>query len=133
MTFITIKEAKNAADLVVLKSKLESEGIRCRIDGELSNQVLNYVPLVFVKLQVWEEDMEKVKHLMIEAGEWEEEKAKLVCPKCGSIDIKIKLSPKNIWTISSVFMMSIFTLNSLPSMYLKTDLMCKSCYARFRK
>lgn len=133
MTFITIKEAKNEADLFVIKSKLESEGIRCRIDGELSNQVLNYIPLVFVKLQVWEEDLEKVKHFMIEAGEWEEEKTKLVCPKCGSIDIKIKPSLKNIWTISSVFIMSIFTLNSFPSMYGKTDLVCKSCYARFRK
>lgn len=133
MTFITIKEAKNTAELVVLKSKLESEGILCRIDGELSSQVLNYIPMISARLQVVEEDIEKVKNIMIETGEWEEEQTKLACPKCDSTEIKIKMSTKNIWTIFFTFIISIFTLNTLPSMYEKTDLVCKSCFTQFRK
>ena len=64
MTFITIKESKFAADLFVLKSKLESEGIYCRIDGELSAQVLNYIPLIYAKLQVPEQDLEQAKKII---------------------------------------------------------------------
>ena len=133
MTFVTIKEAKNAIDLVVLKSKLESEGIFCRIDGELSSQVLNYIPMISARLQVAEDDFEKVKNIMIEAGEWEEEQTKLTCPKCGSTEIKIKMSAWNIWMILSAFIVAIFSFTSAPSMYQKTDLVCKSCFNQFRK
>lgn len=130
MTFITIKEAKFAADLFVLKSKLESEGIYCRIDGELSAQVLNYIPLIYAKLQVPQEDLEQVRKIMMEAGEWAEEKAKLLCPKCASSNLKIKWSWKSIWTLLTTFMLTAFSFHSIPSRH-KTDFECRSCGARF--
>jgi len=133
MTFITIKEAKNATELVVLKSKLDSEGIRCRIDGELSNQVLNYVPLVSVKLQVWEEDMEDAVKVLAEIGELEEERFQLACPKCRSTEINIQMNLRNIGVILATFISAIFSFNATPSLYEKTDLVCKSCFTRFRK
>jgi predicted nucleic-acid-binding Zn-ribbon protein len=117
MSFITIKESNNSADLVVLKSKLESEGVRCRIDGELSNQVLNYIPLISVRLQVFEEDMELVRTIMIENGEWEKNKPSLICPKCKSTEIKIALNLKNLFKIFGALFIAIFMIKPGYSMY----------------
>jgi hypothetical protein len=36
MKYITIKESHYQGDLVVLKSRLESEGIECRLKNELT-------------------------------------------------------------------------------------------------
>lgn len=133
MKFITIKESNNSADLFVLKSKLESEGIYCRIDGELSNQILNYILMISARLQVLEKDMEEVQKILIETGEWEEEKATLTCPICSSTDIKVKFSIKNILNIIQAFLIAIFSLNTTPSMYQKSELICKSCGTHFKK
>jgi hypothetical protein len=35
MKFVTVKESHYLADLTVLKSRLESEGIECRLKNEL--------------------------------------------------------------------------------------------------
>jgi hypothetical protein len=40
MRFKTIKESHYQNDLIVLKSRLESEGIECRLKNELTTQVL---------------------------------------------------------------------------------------------
>jgi len=92
MSYITIKESHYQTDLVVLKSRLESEGIECRFKNELTSQVLNYIPSFLVELQVPEEDVSRVKEILIETGDLQTENVKLVCPKCGSEKVKMKVS-----------------------------------------
>ena len=72
MKLVTIKESSSLSDILVLKSKLESEGIECYVQDELSSQVLNYLPYMSAKLQVEEKDLEAVRQIMTETGEWEE-------------------------------------------------------------
>ena len=78
MKFITVKESHNQYDLVVLKSRLESEGIHCRFKNELTAQVLNYVPAFVVELQVPEEDVPRVREILIENGDLLPEDSKLM-------------------------------------------------------
>jgi hypothetical protein len=69
MKLVTIKESRYAADLAILKSRLESEGIECWLKNELTSQVINYVPSIYAELQVAESDLERVKEILTEAGE----------------------------------------------------------------
>ena len=69
MKFITIKESHYLSELAILKSKLESEGIVCRLKNELTTQIMNYIPSFVVELQVAEYDLERVKEILSESGE----------------------------------------------------------------
>ncbi len=82
MNPVTIKESRIATDLVVLKSKLESEGITCFLKDELSTQVLNYLPTNTVKLQVDKDDVERALQIM--HGSNHESVEAIVCPDCSS-------------------------------------------------
>lgn len=42
MSLITIKKSHIESDLLVLKSKLESEGINCYLKNEFTTQIMNY-------------------------------------------------------------------------------------------
>jgi len=64
MSLITIKKSHLESELLVLKSKLESEGVTCFLKNELTTQIMNYVPSFEVELQVSAFDIEKVKELM---------------------------------------------------------------------
>ncbi|HDR51772.1 MAG TPA: DUF2007 domain-containing protein, partial [Mariniphaga anaerophila] len=92
MKFITIKESHYLSDLSVLKSRLESEGIECRLKNELTAQILNHIPSFLVELQVPESDLERVREILIETGELSDSRTKIVCSACGSEKIKLKLS-----------------------------------------
>lgn len=69
MKLITVKQSRYAADLAVLKSRLESEGIACWLKNELTSQVINYFPSIYTELQVDEADVERVKAILISTGE----------------------------------------------------------------
>lgn len=69
MKLITVKNARYAADLAILKSRLESEGIACWIKNELTSQVINYVPTIYAELQVKEDDVDRVKEILFKTGE----------------------------------------------------------------
>jgi hypothetical protein len=69
MKFITIKESHYLSDLTILKGRLESEGITCRLKNELTTQIMNYMPSFVVELQVAEDDLEKVKEILSGMGE----------------------------------------------------------------
>lgn len=64
MRFITIKKSHNEIDLIVLKSRLESEGIKCFMRNEFTNQILSHMPTFEVELQVLETDIERVKEIL---------------------------------------------------------------------
>jgi hypothetical protein len=66
MSLITIKKSHVEAELLVLKSKLESEGIHCYLKNEFTTQIMNYLPSFEVELQVSDADLEKALEILNE-------------------------------------------------------------------
>ena len=133
MNFVTVKESHYLSDLSVLKSRLESEGIECRLKNELTTQVINYIPSFTVELQVPESDLERVREILIETGELSDSKTKLVCPACGSGKIKLKLSlRKRIQVFFSVIAVALFVSNlPLDKVFKDARYICSDCGAEF--
>ena len=73
MEFVTIKESPNVSELAVLMSLLEANGVRCFLKDEISSQVMNFLPLITVKLQVAREDLPIVEKILRETEIEEEE------------------------------------------------------------
>jgi hypothetical protein len=69
MKLITIKESHEVTDLLVLKSRLESEGIQCFLKNEYSTQVMSHMATFTVELQVTSPDLEKALKIMEETEE----------------------------------------------------------------
>ena len=59
MRLISIKRSHIESELMVLKSKLESEGITCYLKNEYTTQIMNYLPSFEVELQISDSDLEK--------------------------------------------------------------------------
>jgi hypothetical protein len=66
MSFITIKKSHLEGDLLVLKSALESEGIKCYLKNEFTTQIINFMPAFEVELQVPDSDLEKAQKILKE-------------------------------------------------------------------
>ncbi|WP_298369214.1 DUF2007 domain-containing protein [uncultured Lutibacter sp.] len=66
MSLITIKRSHLETDLLILKGRLESEGIKCYMRNEFTTQIMNYLPSFEVELQVSELDLERVKEILKE-------------------------------------------------------------------
>ena len=64
MELVTIKESHYTSDLAVLKSKLESEGIRCFVKDEYTTDVMNHLPNICAKLQVDKDEIPRVKAIL---------------------------------------------------------------------
>lgn len=132
MQLITIKESHYASDLAVLKSRLESEGIECFLDGELTSQVLSHIPSMSAKLQVYEADLPRVAAILKETGEWETVESQTVCPKCGSEDIQVKQSFANGLKIGFAFLRSLVTFEPLRNGIKSATYRCRNCKFEFR-
>lgn len=132
MNYITIKESHYQTDLVVLKSRLESEGIECRYKNELTSQVLNYIPSFLVELQVREEDVPRVKEILIETGELQTENVKLVCLKCGSEKLRMKVSVFKWIQLGFSILLAMDTNVPMDKLFKKAKYFCKDCGAEVR-
>lgn len=66
MGLITIKSSPHETELLILKSKLESEGIRCFLRNEFTTQILTHMSSFMVELQVSESDIDRVKAILNE-------------------------------------------------------------------
>jgi hypothetical protein len=64
MNYITIKESHIESDLLVLKSKLESEGITCFLKNEYTNQIMSHMATFTVELQVPASDHERAQKIL---------------------------------------------------------------------
>ncbi len=64
MNLITIKESHVESDLLVLKSRLESEGIRCYLKNEFTSQIMSHMATFVVELQVLSSDLERVQEIL---------------------------------------------------------------------
>ncbi len=132
MQFITVKSSHYQTDLVVLKSRLESEGIECRLKNELTTQIINYLPAFEVELQVGEIDLPRVKEIMIENGEWKKESSKPACPNCGSHKIKLKLSfAKRVKLFFSIFYVLLGTNLPMDKLFKRAKFQCPDCGNEF--
>ena len=133
MKFVSIKESHYLADLTVLKSRLESEGIKCRLKNELTTQVLNHIPAFTVELQVPESDLERVREILIETGELSGGVSKTVCPACGSEKIKLKLSlKKRVQVLFAAISAALFMGNlPLDKVLKNARYRCLDCGAEF--
>jgi len=132
MQLITIKESHYASDLAVLKSRLESEGIECFLDGELTAQVLNHIPSMNAKLQVYDTDLPRVAAILKETGEWETAEPHTVCPKCGSEDIRVKQSFANGLKIGFAFLTALVTFEPLGNGVKSATYRCRKCKFEFQ-
>lgn len=129
MKLITVKSAHNQADLVVLKSRLESEGIDCFFKNELTAQVINYVPAFLVELQVYEAELHRVERIMAESGESIQKGKKTVCIECGSGNVKMKLSFVKRMQLIVAILWAAITITNVPldKLFKQTELKCKNC------
>jgi len=66
MSLITVKESHVESDLLVLKSRLESEGIRCYLKNEFTTQIMSHMATFVVELQVSDTDIERVHEILKE-------------------------------------------------------------------
>ena len=129
MKFVTIKESHYQSDLVVLKSRLESEGIECRYKNELTAQVLNYIPSFLVELQVQEEDVPRINEILTETGDLQTENVKLVCPGCGSEKVKLKVSVVKWIQLFFSVLLALDTNVPMDKLFKKSKYYCKDCGA----
>lgn len=66
MSFVTIKESHVETDLLVLKSKLESEGIKCYLKNEFTAQIMSHMATFTAELQVSSSDLERAQKIIKE-------------------------------------------------------------------
>ena len=66
MSFVTIKESHIESDLLVLKSRLESEGIKCFMKNEFTAQIMSHMATFLVELQVSTSDLERAQEIIQE-------------------------------------------------------------------
>lgn len=66
MDFVTIKESHVTSDLLVLKSRLESEGISCYLKNEFTTQIMSHMATFVVELQVASSDVKRAMEIMNE-------------------------------------------------------------------
>jgi hypothetical protein len=66
MNLITIKESHVVSDLLVLKSRLESEGIKYYLKNEYTTQIMNHMATFLAELQVSSLDIERVQEILKE-------------------------------------------------------------------
>lgn len=127
MNLVTVKSSHYQTDLIILKSRLESEGIFCFLKNELTSQILNHVPAFIVELQVKNSDLKQVKNIMLEMGETPENGVAFVCDSCGSDKLKMKLSfIKRI----QVFFSLLYALGSnvpMDKLFKQAKYFCKDC------
>lgn len=64
MKLKTLKKSQNESELFILKSTLESDGIKCFLKNELTTQIMNYLPSFEIELQVVETDFNKANEIM---------------------------------------------------------------------
>lgn len=64
MSYITVKKSDSIDELANLKSKLENDGIKCRIKNEMPDQIINVVPTPLAELQVAEDDLRRAQEIL---------------------------------------------------------------------
>ena len=69
MDFVTIRSSHNEADLLVLKSRLEAEGIMCFMKNQYTTQIMSHMSTFEVELQVAENNADRALEIIHEVYE----------------------------------------------------------------
>lgn len=64
MSLVTIKQSHYEIDLIILKNKLESEGIKCYLHNEFTNQILSHMATFTVELKINQIDLDRAQEIM---------------------------------------------------------------------
>jgi len=64
MSLTTIQKSNLESDLMILRGRLEAEGIVCYLKNQFTTQLMSYVPTCEVELQVSYSDLERVEKIM---------------------------------------------------------------------
>lgn len=129
MELVTIKESHYTSDLAVLKSKLESEGIKCFVKDEYTSDVLNHLPNICAKLQVEKNQIPRVKEILGKKGHEFLKDKTLICPECKSLEVIVSDSYRD----KLVFVMRYFIsqLTMADPKNIKRDYVCLKCETHF--
>jgi|SRR5690606_41190345 len=132
MNLITIARFQYTSEALIIQGRLEAEGIETHLADSIT---INTDPLVSnaiggVKLQVWENDLEKAQAILEQISEYslDNEGKALTCPKCGEqkIDMVTSVSDnKSLWG----FIIG-FIFGSLP-LFMKHKYKCSDCNHEF--
>ncbi len=134
MELVTIKTFDNSIDSHILKSKLESEGIKCYLFDEnmVSLNLLYNITVGGIKLKINENDYEKANRIIEEIDSLphtNENNEILECPKCKSnnliSDYKSIKGLKGVLSFITSFFFMIFPF------YFKRVYKCKECGTEF--
>ncbi len=134
MEWVTVKTFDNTIDAHLLKSKLESEGIKCVLFDEnlVSLNPLFNVTVGGIKLKINETDIDKAKVVLTELNEipFVNEEGKVIkCPQCGSEELYSNFkSMKGVRGVLSAIVS--FFLMLFP-IYYKSVYRCKDCGKEF--
>jgi predicted RNA-binding Zn-ribbon protein involved in translation (DUF1610 family) len=81
---------------------------------------------------VSEADLSQVKEILLENGEWQEDRQKSACPNCGSEKIKLKLSfTKRIKLFFSIFYVLLGSNVPMDKLFRKVKFHCPDCGNEF--
>jgi ssDNA-binding Zn-finger/Zn-ribbon topoisomerase 1 len=129
MKLITVNTYTLPHELAIHRSKLESMGIDCFVQDELTAQVHNFYSNAIggVKLQVRESDVEDALEILKEEFDLKADysDSKIICPNCGSGNVEGKgLNGK----ISLVILM----VTGLPIPIFSSKVNCYDCSTTFK-
>ncbi|HTO36420.1 MAG TPA: DUF2007 domain-containing protein [Flavobacterium sp.] len=131
---ITIARFQYTSEAIIIQGRIETEGIRTFLADSLT---IDTDPLVSnaiggVKLQVWEEDIEKAKAILDEISRYSVDNNgnAIQCPKCKNNKVEMVSSISDIKSFFA-FMVGLFSL-SLP-LYIKQKYKCSECSFEFAK
>lgn len=132
MELVTIKESHYTNNLLILKSKLESESIACFLKDELTSQILSHIPSMSVKLQVYDKDLDKVKAIMHELGESFTIRDYVYCPSCNSKNVELKLKAADRLRLFFNYVQSQLFFSKNKQISKSQSYVCNECNNTFR-
>lgn len=135
MEIVTLKVFDNPMEAHLLKTKLESEGIRCFLQDEnivSLNPLYNYA-VGGIKLNIRFADLEMANQIIQEienAPSLDDHDQEIRCPECGSTDLytnfKSMKGTKGLFSAIVSFLMGVFPV------YYKNVYKCKNCENEFK-
>jgi len=144
--FITVLTFNYPSEVAIIRSRLESEGIECFVQDELTVQVNPFISNAIggIKLQVRESDLEQTIEILKETGYIKTEDGKqpekfvhlsnlpmkneenIKCPSCGSEEVS--KTKKAGW----LFLITSLLLFITPTPFLSKKYHCFDCGNEFK-
>jgi len=120
----------NQAEAHIMQGRLENEGIVCFLTNENSTTILpqfNNMMGSGIQLVVREEDIEKARIILQDIIEPDNED--LICPNCGSTNIRLGMGKGKLMKLFNIFI-AVFLI--IPMGNLKPKYYCKDCKTEIR-